>query len=334
VQLHGAQSATFRARGIFLLPNIFPPLRQIREGFLQVQLARITYQLPRQTRLWSHLDRQGGGGAVKGMGESQLEIDKRLLKEQASRIRERLERVRTHRAIHRSRRADTSVPVLAVVGYTSAGKSTLLNRLTDEKTDVLTDASLFSTLDPTTRRALRPGGAPVLITDTVGFCSKLPTQLVAAFRATLEEVAEATVVVHVVDASRANFLPFVATVDAILSSIEGADAISRLIVWNKIDLLPEAVQQLLRARADLERVPTVCMSAATGEGVSEFWEAISQLEELCALKAVIPWGHIDVLTQVRQLGEITREEFLEEGIRIEANVTLRVARRLAPWRTA
>jgi GTP-binding protein HflX len=152
-----------------LILDIFRQRAATREGFLQTQLARVQYQLPRLTRLWSHLERQSGGGglAAKGMGESQLEIDKRLLRVQAARIREKLESVRTHRAVHRLRRAAAPLPVIALCGYTSAGKSTLTNLLTDA--EIYADAKLFSTLDPTTRRTLMPSGQAVLITDTVGF---------------------------------------------------------------------------------------------------------------------------------------------------------------------
>ena len=207
-----------------LILDIFRQRAATREGFLQTQLARVNYQLPRLTKLWQHLERQTGGGglATKGMGESQLEVDKRLLRLQATRIKEKLERVRTHRALHRMRRASAPLPVVALCGYTSAGKSTLLNLLTNA--DAYTDPQLFATLDPTTRRAIVPGsGQALLVTDTVGFIQKLPTQLVAAFRATLEEIGEASLILHVVDASKADIKPHMAAVEAVLSQIDGVE---------------------------------------------------------------------------------------------------------------
>ena len=226
-----------------LILDIFRQRAATREGFLQTQLARVNYQLPRLTKLWQHLERQTGGGglATKGMGESQLEVDKRLLRLQATRIKEKLERcvrlrelcprllsprgwrrVRTHRALHRMRRASAPLPVVALCGYTSAGKSTLLNLLTNA--DAYTDPQLFATLDPTTRRAIVPGsGQALLVTDTVGFIQKLPTQLVAAFRATLEEIGEASLIVHVVDASKADMTPHMAAVEAVLAQIDGVE---------------------------------------------------------------------------------------------------------------
>lgn len=269
---------------------------------------------------------------MKGDGESQLEIDRRILKDQSRKLRERLESVRTHRAVHRTRRAAAPVPVLALVGYTSAGKSTLLNFLTDHKTNVLTDAALFSTLDPTTRRAVRPNGAPTLLTDTVGFCSKLPTALVAAFRATLEEIAEASLIVHVIDASRPNFEPFVAVVDEVLKDLDVSD-IPRLLVYNKCDRLDAAARVELQRKATLSKTPVVCMSALTGEGVEEFWAAVQSFEELVDVNALIPHAHLELLSQIRRLGEVQAEEWTSEGVSISARVPLAVSRRLSEWRT-
>eukprot|EP00877_Chromochloris_zofingiensis_P000337 jgi/Chrzof1/10303/Cz04g36170.t1 len=185
-----------------LILDIFSQRANTREGKLQVELAQTEYQLPRLTRMWTHLDRVAGGGQVKGTGEKQIEIDKRLLRDKAAALRRELESVRTHRAAYRSRRSDAAVPVVALVGYTNAGKSTLLNTLTSA--GVLAEDKLFATLDPTTRKVRLPGNLEMLLSDTVGFIQKLPTQLVAAFRATLEEIAEASVVLHVLDVSAPN----------------------------------------------------------------------------------------------------------------------------------
>src|SRR5712692_5311662 len=182
-----------------LILIIFGQRARTREGRLQVELAQIEYDLPRLARQWSHLSRQKGSVQQRGEGEKQIEVDRRLLRGQKSAIEEELEHVRTHRQLHRDHRKYAGAPVIALVGYTNAGKSTLLNQLAGAKT--LAEDRLFATLDPTTRRARLTGGQELLLTDTVGFVQRLPTTLVAAFRATLEEVAEADLLVHVVDAS-------------------------------------------------------------------------------------------------------------------------------------
>ena len=321
-----------------LILDVFRQRAATREGWLQVQLARVMYQMPRTTKLWQHLDRQSGGGgaAVKGMGERQLEIDKRLLREQAARIREKLESVRTHRAVHRLRRASAPVPVVALCGYTSAGKSTLLNTVSGA--DVLTDAALFSTLDPTTRRATIPGGPTVLFTDTVGFVERLPTQLVAAFRATLEELSEATLIVHVVDASRSNFQPHVTAVEGVLAQLDGVDAVPILMVWNKVDLAadPEA----LRLRAAQETTPTVCVSALTGEGLPDFWDAVLRFieeETLVSINLLLPLElGSDVLARIRACGGVVDVEDWASGasVSVAAQVPPSLAGLLRPYRIA
>ncbi len=176
---------------------IFGQRAHTREGRLQVELAQIEYDLPRLARQWSHLSRQKGSVQQRGEGEKQIEVDRRLLHRQKNQLAEELEHVRTHRQLHRQHRKDTGAPVVALLGYTNAGKSTLLNRLASAHSPA--EAKLFATLDPMTRRVRLAGGQEFLLTDTVGFVQRLPTTLVAAFRATLEEVAEADLLVHVVD---------------------------------------------------------------------------------------------------------------------------------------
>ena len=195
-----------------LILDIFAQHAQTSEGSLQVELAQYEYRLPRLTRAWTHLARQAGGGGgraggvggvgLRGPGETQLEVDRRLISNRIEFLKNELEKVRAHRTRHRERRKKTRIPVIALVGYTNAGKSTLLNRLA--KADVYVADQLFATLDPTTRRVDLPGGQTVLFTDTVGFIQKLPTELVAAFRATLEEIADADVLLHVVDITHVN----------------------------------------------------------------------------------------------------------------------------------
>src|SRR5260370_14112375 len=178
---------------------IFGQRAHTREGRLQVELAQIEYDLPRLARQWSHLSRQKGSVQQRGEGEKQIEVDRRLLRRQKVQLEEELEHVRTHRKLHRSRRKNVGAPVVALVGYTNAGKSTLLNRLAHVKS--VSEDKLFATLDPMTKRVRFERGQEILLTDTVGFVQRLPTTLVAAFRATLEEVAEADLIIHVVDAS-------------------------------------------------------------------------------------------------------------------------------------
>ena len=204
-----------------LILIIFGQRARTREGRLQVELAQIEYDLPRLSRQWGHLSRQRGGTQQRGEGEQQIEVDRRLLRRQKVQVQEELDQVRGQRQLHRERRKDVGAPVIALVGYTNAGKSTLLNQLAGAHT--LSEDKLFATLDPTTRRVRLQGGQELLLTDTVGFVQRLPTTLVAAFRATLEEVAEADLLVHVVDASHPYVNHQVEAVEQVLEEI-GAGA--------------------------------------------------------------------------------------------------------------
>ena len=229
-----------------LILDIFSQRARTAEGKLQVEMASLEYQLPRLSKMWTHLERQaggaGGGAAVKGMGEKQIEIDKRLLRDRITFLKKRLNKVRTHRALYRVERKESSVPVVSLVGYTNAGKSSLLNALTrssgtrDASRSVLAEDKLFATLDPTTRRIELPDGKTILCTDTVGFIQRLPTNLIAAFRATLEEIKESSLLIHVVDVSSPFAEAQMSAVDGVLDAL-GADAIPRLVVWNKCDAI-------------------------------------------------------------------------------------------------
>src|SRR5438034_2204465 len=218
-----------------LILIIFGQRARTREGRLQVELAQIEYDLPRLVRQWSHLSRQKGSVQQRGEGEKQIEVDRRLLRRQKDQLQEELEHVRTHRQLHRERRKDTGAPVVALVGYTNAGKSTLLNRLASANS--LAEDKLFATLDPMTRRVRLAGGQEFLVTDTVGFVQRLPTTLVAAFRATLQELVEADLLVHVVDASYPVRDRQVEAVEQVLEEI-GAAGCPMIIALNKVDLLP------------------------------------------------------------------------------------------------
>ena len=231
-----------------LILDIFSQRARTAEGQLQVEMASLEYQLPRLTRMWTHLERQaggaGGGAQVKGMGEKQIEIDKRLLRDRIVFLKKKLDKVSTHRDLYRGRRKEAPVPVVSLVGYTNAGKSSLLNALTDVHEQsgkaVLAEDKLFATLDPTTRRMRLPDGKTALATDTVGFIQRLPTNLVAAFRATLEEIKESSLLLHVVDVSSPLAEAQIKAVDAVLDEL-GTRDIPRLVVWNKCDALDEKI---------------------------------------------------------------------------------------------
>lgn len=217
-----------------LILDIFATRAQTREGRLQVELAQMQYLLPRLAGQWSHLERMEGAIGLRGPGETQIETDRRLVRNRITKIRRDLDEVRTQRDLYRRNRARNNMPVVALVGYTNAGKSTLMRALSGA--DVLAEDKLFATLDPVTRRIGLPSGEVVLLTDTVGFIQKLPTQLVAAFRATLEELEEADLLLHVIDISHPNAFEHTQTVDRTLSDL-GVDSKPRLLALNKVDLL-------------------------------------------------------------------------------------------------
>ncbi len=262
-----------------LILEIFGRRARTKEGTLQVELAHLNYQKGRLVRSWTHLERQrGGGGFLGGPGETQIESDRRLLQDRIVRLERELEQVKRTRALHRKSRQKVPYPIVALVGYTNAGKSTLFNRLT--KADVLAEDMLFATLDPTLRSIKLPHGTKAILSDTVGFISELPTMLVAAFRATLEEVVEADVILHVRDISHGDTDAQANDVRGILESLGiDADKTDRLIeVWNKVDLLdPVEKDALLTASRREGDARPVVVSALTGEGTDLLLDRIEAL---------------------------------------------------------
>ncbi len=257
-----------------LILEIFGRRARSAEGALQVELAHLDYQRSRLVRSWTHLERQRGGfGFLGGPGESQIETDRRLIQERIVRIERELEGVERRRALQRASRVSAPYPVVALVGYTNAGKSTLFNRLTHA--EILAADMLFATLDPTVRLIRLPHGGSVILSDTVGFISNLPTTLITAFRATLEEVRAADVIVHVRDISHADSDAQGVDVDAILAEIGVADRADRVIeVWNKLDCLDADARSALANEERAHPAPPLAISAATGEGIDRLLQAI------------------------------------------------------------
>ena len=310
--------------------DIFASHANSAEGKLQVELAQLEYNLARMRGLWSHLERLGGGIGTRGPGETQIETDRRLARDRIAVLRRRLEHVKGTRAVQRAERERAALPTIALVGYTNAGKSTLLNALTGS--DVGVRDRLFHTLDPTTR-TLKLGGRTHLLTDTVGFISKLPHQLVDAFGATLEETSRAELLVHVLDASasEAQLEVMQRSVEATLEEI-GAGERPRLLVLNKIDLLDEDAREQLRFR----HPEAVLVSGVSGEGLAELSERLEHelAHTLRPLDLLVPYADGGSLAELHELaGEVSRED-TAAGVRVHALVPARLVQRFARFAVA
>ncbi len=309
-----------------LILDIFAQHAHTREGALQVELAQYEYRLPRLTRAWTHLARQAGGGAgrsgsvggvgLRGPGETQLEVDRREIGRRIAHLRREIEKVRAHRRRYRAQRRRAALPTIAIVGYTNAGKSTLLNSLSGA--DVLVLNQLFATLDPTTRRIELPGGRQVLLTDTVGFIQKLPTTLVAAFRATLEEIAEAELLLHVVDITHPN-AP--AQAEAVLQTLEelGVEELPLVTALNKVDLLPDR-RLALDHLDDFERA--VPVSARTGEGFASLLAVVERelFEGMTPVKVYLPYQAGRLISVFHEQGVVDRVRHLRNAVMIEGRL--------------
>jgi len=318
-----------------LILDIFAQHAHTREGQLQVELAQYQYRLPRLTRMWTHLARQAGGRAggatggvgLRGPGEAQLEIDRRDIRRRIAHLKQDLEEVRQHRARYRQKRRQAATSTVAIVGYTNAGKSTLLNALA--QADVLVADMLFATLDPITRRVTLPGGREILFTDTVGFIQKLPTHLVAAFQATLEEITEADVILHVVDITHKNALEQAVAVETTLRNI-GATQSPVLVALNKIDCLadPGEVGEMVA-----EFPNSLAISARTGQGIDALLARIEGVLDanLISVRVQVPYQQGDLVALVHQHGHVEREEHGPEGTLIEGRIPLRLAAALRPF---
>lgn len=320
-----------------LILDIFAQHAHTREGMLQVELAQYEYNLPRLTRAWTHLERQAGGGGgragstggvgLRGPGETQLEVDRRSIRTRIAHIKRELVKVEAHRTMYRAQRKRSRIPTVALVGYTNAGKSTLLNRLS--KADVYVADQLFATLDPTTRRVQLPGDELALFTDTVGFIQKLPTTLVTAFHATLEEITEADLLLHIVDISHPNALGQFQAVQETLDEID-ASHIPMVTALNKADLLknPENAREVLK-----EFPKSVSISALTGAGMADLLHLVREelFEAYSPIHVRLPYKQGALISLFHELGQVERVEHERGGVVMQGRIPGRLLAQFSAW---
>ena len=321
-----------------LILDIFAQHAQTHEGRLQVELAQHEYRLPRLSHAWGHLERQGGGASgrsgsaggvgLRGPGETQLEVDKREIRKRIAILKKQIGKVSEHRERYRGQRRRSRIPIVAIIGYTNAGKSTLLNALSDA--DVYVADQLFATLDPTTRRVRLPGGRYCLFTDTVGFIRKLPTQLIAAFRSTLEEIVEADLLIHLIDVSHENAFEQFESVKETLREI-GADHIPALNVFNKADTLEDAAA----TRELLERTEpeAFLISAKSGAGLEELKTGIMEAlyEKMIEVELFLPYQEGALIALFHDEGLVTMTESRTTGVVIAGSIPGRYFVRFQPY---
>jgi GTP-binding protein HflX len=324
-----------------LILDIFATHAHTHEGRIQVELAQYKYLLPRLRRQWLHLERQAGGGGasaggvvgLRGPGETQLELDRRMIGQRIALLERQIDEVHRHREQYRERRRKSGVPIAALVGYTNAGKSTLLNALSGA--DVRAEDRLFATLDPTTRQIALPGGQQTLLTDTVGFIQKLPTQLVAAFRATLEEIREADLLLHVLDITHANAAQQTHTVMETLKELR-ADGRPVLTVLNKVDLLEGVDEAEVGRLASALGLPDdyVAVSAERGWGMAMLLQRIEEMlgQRMSPIEAFIPYRRNDLVALWHQRGVIDQQRYEADGTHIVGRVPSAIASQIAPFR--
>ena len=316
--------------------DIFAMRARTSEARLQVELARLAYSLPRLTRMWAHLDRQGGGsggagsggaGAARGEGETQLETDRRLAHKRIDKVKAELEDVKRNRDNQRKERSRVPVPHVAIVGYTNAGKSSLLNLMTGS--DVVAQNQLFVTLDTTTRRMELPDGQNILLTDTVGFVRRLPHDLVQSFRATLEEAVIADFLIHVLDASDPRAVEFHKTTTSVLAELGAGDK-RVVLALNKIDLIKEEGRLQELQRHFPEAVP---ISVKTGEGMDNLMHRLHEmlLDRVVRLKVAIPMNRLDLVSIAHQEGKVLREKYNENGVQMVCVLPKRWESRFSPY---
>jgi len=310
-----------------LILDIFARRARTREGRLQIELAQLQYLLPRLTRMWTHLSRQSGGIGTRGPGETQLEMDRRRVQERIARLERDLREVRKHRTVQREGRLRRNWPMASLVGYTNAGKSSLLNRLTGA--GVLAEDKLFATLDPTTRQFALPNRQKVLLTDTVGFIRKLPHTVIESFKATLEEVQLADLLIHVVDLSHPQHHEQMAAVDETIAEL-GAHGKQTVIVFNKIDAIPDPNV----VESQLRRFPgSVAISARTGEGMDTLFQELELRLEAWRLRATfrIPNSESALLAEMHRVGHVLGVTYEQDDALVVAHIPPELKAKLIPY---